>query len=202
MGGRVGLSMLRWGYIRDLFSICYCSSLCWRLCLESSRRVCLWNCFMQMISFWNGGIVSGKVPDLISATLSWLAHPVSNLARLQLVQNTFLVFTWTVNSIWIGMWIQYAVHATTTWGLWGISDLPWTRRLPPTLEEALSAHASITATRWCTGSPARTWRSSNECKMRWSASFVHWGPVTLYQEPDRNCTGSRSNSGSFSRLLY
>ena len=27
-------------------------------------------------------------PDLISAILSWLAHPVSNLARLQRVQNT------------------------------------------------------------------------------------------------------------------
>ena len=25
--------------------------LCWRLCLRSSRKVCLWNCFMQMISF-------------------------------------------------------------------------------------------------------------------------------------------------------
>ena len=64
-----------------------------------------------------------------------------------------LVFTWTVNSIWIGMWIQYAVHATTTSGLWGTFDLPWTRRPPPTSEEALSAHASITVIRWCTGSP-------------------------------------------------
>ena len=27
------------------------SSSCWRLCLESSGKVCLWNCFMQMISF-------------------------------------------------------------------------------------------------------------------------------------------------------
>ena len=35
--------------IRDLFSVCYCSSLlCWRLCLESSGKVCLWNCFMQI----------------------------------------------------------------------------------------------------------------------------------------------------------
>ena len=115
-----------------------------------------------------------------------------------------LVFTWTVTSIWIGMWIQYVVHVTTTSGLWGTSDLLWTRRLPLTSEEALSAHASFltTATRWCTGSLAWTRRSSNECKMRRSVSSVHWGSVTLYQEPDGICTGSRSNSGSFSRSLY
>ena len=84
------------------------------------------------------------------------------------------------------MWIKYAVHAI--YSHQGseacISSLPWTRRLPLTSEEALSAHASIIATRWCTGSPVRTWRSSNECKMRWSVSFVHWGFGTLYQEPD------------------
>ena len=34
------------GYIRDLFSVRYCSSSCWRLCPESSGEVCLWNCFM------------------------------------------------------------------------------------------------------------------------------------------------------------
>ena len=41
----------RVGYIRDLFSLHYCSSLCGRRCLESSGKVCLSNGFMQMISF-------------------------------------------------------------------------------------------------------------------------------------------------------
>ena len=39
------VSVLGWGYIRDLFSVQYCSSSCWRLCLESAGKVCLWNCF-------------------------------------------------------------------------------------------------------------------------------------------------------------
>ena len=42
---------VRVGGIRDLFLVRYCSSSCWRLCLESSGKVCLWNCFRQMISF-------------------------------------------------------------------------------------------------------------------------------------------------------
>ena len=42
---------VRMGYIRDLFSVRYCSLSCGRLCLESSGKACLWNCFMQMISF-------------------------------------------------------------------------------------------------------------------------------------------------------
>ena len=37
--------------VGDLFSVHYCPSSCWRLCLESSGEVCLWNCFMRMISF-------------------------------------------------------------------------------------------------------------------------------------------------------
>ena len=45
------VSPLGWGCIRDLFLVCYCSLSCWRRCLESSGKVCLWNCFMQMISF-------------------------------------------------------------------------------------------------------------------------------------------------------
>ena len=48
---RVRLSVLGWGCIRDLFLGRYCSLSCWRRCLESSRKICLWNCFMQMISF-------------------------------------------------------------------------------------------------------------------------------------------------------
>ena len=39
------------GCIRDLFLVRYCSLSYWRRCLESSGKVCLWNCFMQMISF-------------------------------------------------------------------------------------------------------------------------------------------------------
>ena len=48
---RVRLSVSGWGCIRDLFLVRYCSLSCWRRCLESSGRVCLWNCFMQMILF-------------------------------------------------------------------------------------------------------------------------------------------------------
>ena len=48
---RVRLSVLGWECIRDLFLVRYCSLSCWRRCLGSSRRVCLWNCFMLMISF-------------------------------------------------------------------------------------------------------------------------------------------------------
>ena len=43
------LSVLGWECIRDLFSVHYCTSLCWRLCLESSGKVCLWNYFILMI---------------------------------------------------------------------------------------------------------------------------------------------------------
>ena len=50
-GRESNASSVKVGYIRDLFSVRYCSSLCGRLCLESSGKVCLWNCFMRMISF-------------------------------------------------------------------------------------------------------------------------------------------------------
>ena len=48
---RVRLSVLGWGCIRNLFLVRCCSLSCWRRCLESSGKVCLWNCSMQMISF-------------------------------------------------------------------------------------------------------------------------------------------------------
>ena len=54
-------------FLKDLFLVRYCSLSCWRRCLESSGKVCLWNCFMQMISFFYGrvgGIVIGKVEEV------------------------------------------------------------------------------------------------------------------------------------------
>ena len=57
LNGRVvRISVFGWGCIRDLFLVRYCrerdcSLSCWRHCLESSERVCLWNCFMPMILF-------------------------------------------------------------------------------------------------------------------------------------------------------
>ena len=48
---RVRRSVLGWRCIRDLFLVRNCFLSCWRRCLESSGKVCLWNCFMQMISF-------------------------------------------------------------------------------------------------------------------------------------------------------
>ena len=49
--------------------------------------------------------------------------------------------------------------------------------------------------------------SANMKKLQWVQNALirvicSLGPHTLYQEPDGICTGSRLNSGSFSRLLY
>ena len=51
-GGRVMLTVLRWG--RPTSGICSQSTTVHHrveACLQSSGKACLWNCFMQMISF-------------------------------------------------------------------------------------------------------------------------------------------------------
>ena len=59
--------MLRWGFIRELFSVHYCSSSCWRLCLENSGNEIAYgiaSCRLSRFDDRIGGIVNGKFEEV------------------------------------------------------------------------------------------------------------------------------------------